>query len=158
MREFYHIAVVTTVLADLQSVIGGEVAKAIRMAGFGGRVDVLMVLVLLLLMWVRVSEYITSLNQRLNKHAHYWNKFVDTGARAVTFLLFFVSKSYIWELIQKIDQLDVFSVPAKVVVALVIIFAVIAFSIYFEEFAATLTTPYTPESEGLAGNRSEKGD
>ncbi len=133
-HDTYNIAVGATFMSTVLTTVGRVIVAYIIGLGFGGRVEILLAILLALVVWVSISKKLTHVSQRFNPHARFWNRFIEKAVSAVSYLLFALGNSYIFDIVMRAQQLTAFTAAALGVIFFVVFLAIIAFTIYFEEY------------------------
>jgi len=133
-REVLKIALAAAFLAEFISEIATKIAYQIQVLGFGGKVDVLVVIALLLALWELGSAKFMAISERMNPHAKYWNSAVSAIVSAISLLFIYVIKNYIASFVSVFENTADFTAPTLIVLVIVGFLAIIALTVYFEEF------------------------
>ena len=140
--HIYNGALSAYLMSDVLNSLGGMIVGEIGTLGFNGRLDVLVFLLLLLLVWVPLGTWISRASSRFNHNSRHWNKFVTSAMSTVGFLLAYTTKTYAFQIVLQTQSLAIFTTATFITLLVLGLVAVTVFSIYFQEYMqpATATT------------------
>lgn len=153
-ENVFNISILVTFLTGFVGSIGELVVANINNAGYGRRIDVMFLLVLILVAWIVVSETIVHKNQLINIYAKPWTRYVGYAVRLLTFLAFFIVQNYFEELVRQALSASALNTSSFVVVVASAMVAIVGFVVYFESLDRFPLSTLFFESDGGGGKKN----